>query len=152
MPLGTEVGLGPSHAVLHGDPAPLPKTGQRPQFSSDICCGQMAGWTKMPLGREVGHGPRHIVLDGDQLPSQKWVTAPQFPAHVHCGQTAGWINMLLGMKVGLGPGYIVFYGDPALPLPKRGCSPQFSSFVYCLSLGWKRVRNDLFCVEWDAKP
>jgi len=25
MPLGTEIGLGPKHIVLDGDPAPLPK-------------------------------------------------------------------------------------------------------------------------------
>jgi len=27
MALGTEVGLGPRHIVLHGDPAPSPKKG-----------------------------------------------------------------------------------------------------------------------------
>jgi len=30
MALGMEVGLGPSHIVLDGDPAPLPKRGQLP--------------------------------------------------------------------------------------------------------------------------
>ena len=30
MPLGMEVGLGPGHIVLDGDPAPLPKKGQSP--------------------------------------------------------------------------------------------------------------------------
>jgi len=34
MALGMEVGLGPSHIVLDGDPAPLPQKGtERPQFS-----------------------------------------------------------------------------------------------------------------------
>ena len=32
MALGMEVGLGPSHIVLDGDPAPLPKMGQTPNF------------------------------------------------------------------------------------------------------------------------
>jgi len=32
MSLGMEVGLGPSHIVLDGDPAPLPKMGQTPNF------------------------------------------------------------------------------------------------------------------------
>ena len=31
MPLGTELGLGPGHIVLHGDPAP-PKGAQSPNF------------------------------------------------------------------------------------------------------------------------
>ena len=51
MPLGTEVGLGPSDVVLDGDPAPLPKEGQSPlQFSAHVYCGQTATWIKMPLG------------------------------------------------------------------------------------------------------
>ena len=29
-PLGVEVGLGPRHIVLHGDPAPPPKKGAQP--------------------------------------------------------------------------------------------------------------------------
>jgi len=32
MPLGVEVGLGPSDFVLDGDPAPLPKKGAPPNF------------------------------------------------------------------------------------------------------------------------
>jgi len=53
-----EVGLGPGHIVLVGDPAPLSK--------------------KVPLGMEVGFGPGHIVLDGDPgpLPPKKGGTAP----------------------------------------------------------------------------
>ena len=35
MALGMDVGLGPSHFVLDGDPAPLPKKGaELPQFSA----------------------------------------------------------------------------------------------------------------------
>jgi len=30
MPLGTEVGLGPGHIVLDGDPAPPPEKGAQP--------------------------------------------------------------------------------------------------------------------------
>jgi len=32
MKLGIEVGLGPGHTVLDGDPAPLPQTVHSPQF------------------------------------------------------------------------------------------------------------------------
>jgi len=47
MPLGTEVGLGPSHInlgpshiVLDGDPAPHEKGTAVPQFSAHVYCGQ----------------------------------------------------------------------------------------------------------------
>jgi len=65
-----EVGLGPGHIVLDGDPAPLlHKKGQSPQFSVHFYCGQTAGCIKMPLGMEVGFSPGHFVLDGDPAPS-----------------------------------------------------------------------------------
>ena len=56
MKLGMQVGLGPGHIVLDGDPAPLPPKGHSPQFSAHIYCGQMAAWIKMPLGMEVDLG------------------------------------------------------------------------------------------------
>jgi len=65
MKLGMQVGLGPGHIVLGGDPAPTPPKGHSPQFSAHICCGQMAGWIKMPLCMELGLGPGDFVLDGD---------------------------------------------------------------------------------------
>jgi len=64
MPLGIEVGLGPGHTVLNGDPASPPRKGAYSQFSAHGCCGQTAGWIKMPLSMEVGLGPGDIVLDG----------------------------------------------------------------------------------------
>ena len=66
MKLGMEVGLG--HIVLDGDPAATSPKEHSPQFSANVCYGQMAGWIKMPLGTEVGLGPGHIVLDGDPAP------------------------------------------------------------------------------------
>ena len=72
MKLGMEVGLGPGHIVLDGDPAPPPPKGHSlPQFSAHICCGQMAAWIKMPLGKELGLGPGDFVLDGDPAPLPK---------------------------------------------------------------------------------
>jgi len=65
MKLGLQVGLGPGHIVLDGDPAPSPPTGHSLQFSAHFCSGQMAAWIKMPLGMEVGLGPYDFVLDGD---------------------------------------------------------------------------------------
>jgi len=77
MKLGMQVGLGPGHIALDGDPAPpLPKGGRVPQFLAHICCGQMAGWIKMPLDMEEGLGPGDFVLDGDPCPLQKGGGAP----------------------------------------------------------------------------
>jgi len=42
MKRGTQVGLGPGHIVLDGDPALPPPKGHSPQFSAHIRCGQMA--------------------------------------------------------------------------------------------------------------
>jgi len=57
MKLGTQVGLGPGHIVLDGNPAPPLPNGLAPQFSAHICCSQMAAWINMPLGMEVRLGP-----------------------------------------------------------------------------------------------
>ena len=40
MSLGTKVGLGPGHIVLHGDPAPPSQKGSSSQFSANAYCGQ----------------------------------------------------------------------------------------------------------------
>ena len=69
MTLGMQVGLGPGHIVLGGDPSPAPLKGHSPQFSAHICCGQMAAWIKMSLGMELGPGPGDFVLDGDHAPA-----------------------------------------------------------------------------------
>ena len=71
MKLGVQVGLGPDHIVLDGDPASSPLKGHSPQFSAHICCSQMAGWIKIPLGMEVGLSPGNFVLDGDPAPLLK---------------------------------------------------------------------------------
>jgi len=85
MALGMEVGLGPGHVVLDGDPAPSSQKGQSPapEFSAHFYCRQKAGFINMPLGIEVGLGSGHFLLDGDPAPPpQKRGKAPQFSAHV----------------------------------------------------------------------
>jgi len=131
MKLCVQSDLGSGYIVLDGDPAHIPQRGTAPQFSADICCGQMAGWIKMPLGTEVCLGPGYCVLDGDPAPPpQKGDGAPQFLAHV-CGQSAGWIKMAFGMEVGLGPGDIVLDGYPVPP--KKGAQPPLPQiFGPCL--------------------
>ena len=69
MKLGVQVGLGPGHIVLDGNPAPLFQRGTAPtQFSAHICCGQMAACIKMPLGMELGLSPRDFVRWGPSPP------------------------------------------------------------------------------------
>jgi len=77
MALGMEVGLGPRHIVLDGNPALLPKRGQsRPQFSAHLYCSQTAGCIKMPHGMEVDFSPGDFVLDGDPVPLPKKGRSP----------------------------------------------------------------------------
>jgi len=125
MKLGMQVGVGPGHIVLDGDPAPPPPKGHSPtQFSAHICCGQIAACIEMPLGMELGLSPGDFVLDGTPLyPPQKGGgdPLPQFSVHFYCGQTAACIKMPLGMEVGLSPGDCVRWE----PSP-----PKFSAHVY----------------------
>jgi len=77
MKLGVQIGLGPSHIMLDGDPASPPQNWHSPRFLAH--CGQTAGCIKMPLGMEVGLDPGHIVLHGNPAPQpKKGVTAPNF--------------------------------------------------------------------------
>jgi len=69
MALGMKVGLSPGHIVLDGDPPPLPKEGQTPQFSAHLDCGQTAVCISLLLGTELGLSLGDIVLDGDWGPS-----------------------------------------------------------------------------------
>jgi len=79
MALGMQVGLGPGHIVLDGDPVPLSKNGSEPpKFSAHFYYGQTAGCIKMPLGVEVGLLPGNFVLDGDPAPLPQRGRAPNF--------------------------------------------------------------------------
>ena len=108
MKLSVQVGLGPGHIVLDGDPAPPSAKWHSPPpiFGPyHVYCGQTAGWMKLVLGTDVGLSPGHIVLDDDPgPPPPKGHSPPQFSAHMCCGQMAAWTKMSLGMELGLGPG------------------------------------------------
>jgi len=157
-----QVGLGPGHIVLDGDPGPLPPKGQSPQFLAHMCCSQMARWIKMPLRRTVSLDPSDIVLDGDPAsPHPKGEQSPQFSAHVYCSQTAAWIKMPLGMEVGLGSGHIVLDGDPAPSPRKMGHSCPILANFYCVqTAGWIKMplgmEVDLgpgrIVLHWDPAP
>jgi len=73
MKLGMQVGVGPGHIVLDGDPAPpRPKGAQAPpQFSAHISCQLAAKWLhgSMSLGMELARPrPGDFVL-GPRSPS-----------------------------------------------------------------------------------
>jgi len=126
MPLGMEVGLGPSDFVSDGDPAPLPKKeGRAPQFSAHVYCGQTAGWIKMALGMEVGLGSGHIVLDGDPatLP-KKGAEPPIFGPFLLWPN--GWMHQDATWYGGTSqPRRLVLDGDPAPPSQKATDPPIF---------------------------
>jgi len=68
MKHGMDVGLGPGHIVLDGDPAPPPKGAQPlPNFRT---MSQTGGF-KMSFGIEEGPRLGHIVLDGNAAPSPR---------------------------------------------------------------------------------
>jgi len=142
MKLGVQVGLGPGHIVLDGDPGAPPTKGHSPQFSVHICCVQMAGWIKMPVDLEIGFDPSDIVLDGDLAPpSPKRGQGPSVFGPCLLWPTTAWIKMPLGMEVGFSLGYIVLDGHPAPPHEKRGTAfPQFSANVSCAQMaGWMKM-------------
>ena len=92
MKLGMEVGLGPSHIVLDGDPA-LQKNGtQPPPPIFGPCLLWPNGWIHQDANLYGGSfGPGDNVLDGDPaLPKKE--PSPQFLAHVCCGQTVAHLS------------------------------------------------------------
>jgi len=150
MALGMEVGLGPGHIVLAGDPAPLPKGGRAPpQFSAHFYCGQTAGCINMPLDNEVGLSLGDFVLDGDSAPYPKKRRNPQFSAHVCCGQTAAWIMMPLGTEVGLSLRDIVL--DGVLATPRKKGTPIPPNFWF-MSIVVKRVDEDATWYGSSRRP
>jgi len=85
-----EVGIGPGHIVLDGDPALPPKGAQQtPTFRPmSLVAKRLNGPGCNSVQTEVGLGPGDIVLDGDPVPSQKGAQQPpHVSAHVYCGKT-----------------------------------------------------------------
>jgi len=66
------------HCVKWGHSCPSPK-GAQPQFSSNVRCGQTAGWTKMPLGMEVGLAQATSCSMETQFPPEKGAQPPPNP-------------------------------------------------------------------------
>jgi len=127
MTLGVQVGLGPRHIVLLGDPAPLPKKGAQSPIFGPCLYWQTAVCIRILLGTEVGLSLGDIVLDGDPAPpSLKGHTPTKFSAHVYCGQRAAWMKTTLVTEVDLRPGHMALDGDPAPPA--KGAQQPLPSF------------------------
>ena len=119
--LGMEVGLGPGHIVLDGDPALLPKKGAEPppNFRPIFIVGKRLDASRCHLVWRYASVRRLCVRWGPSLPPQKGGAPLEFSAHVCCGKTAAWIKMPLGTEVDLGLRDIVLDGDPASPPAKE---------------------------------
>jgi len=80
MPLGMEIGLGPSDFVLDDDPAPSQKRGQSPPPIFGPCLLWPNGWMDQG-GTWHGGGPRsrpHCARWGPSSPSPKGAQPPNF--------------------------------------------------------------------------
>jgi len=133
MKFGMQVGLGPGHTVLDGDPVPLLQRGTAPQFSAHICCGQMAAWIKMSLGTKLGLGQGDFVLDGYHAPPpQKGAEPPPFfgPCLLRRNDWMDEAGTWHGGR--LQPRQLCVRWGPRSLSPKGGQStPKFSAHVYC---------------------
>jgi len=125
MLLATEVGLGPGHIVLDGDPATPSKKGDSPPFSpTSVEAKRLDGSRCHLLCRWASAWPRPHFYMGTQLSHRKGHSSPQFRGlwtqacvrinrgPCYWGKTAGWTRIALGTEVGLSPGDTVLHGDP----------------------------------------
>jgi len=80
MPLCTDVGLGPSHIVLDGDPAaPLPERGTAtPHFSADVYCGKQLDASRCHLIRELASTHATYCVRWGAVPPPEGTAAPTF--------------------------------------------------------------------------
>jgi len=130
MPLGMEVGLGPGHIVLDGDPAPFPKRGQSPPPNFGPCLLRPNGWMDQDGTWHGGRPqPRRVYV--------RWRPSPLLrkPLPIF-GPFLLWPNGWMHQDATWYEGrpqlrrLCVRWG-PSHPSPKRGRSP-FQIFGACL--------------------
>jgi len=77
MALGMEVGLGPGHIVLGGEPAPLPKKGaEPPNFRPIFIVAKLLDKSRWHLAWRWALVQATLYYMGTQLPSPKKGTEP----------------------------------------------------------------------------
>jgi len=141
--LGMQVGIGPGHIVLGGDPAPPPLKGHSPPIFGPYllrpngCMNQDVTWyggRPRPWRLCVRWGPRPPPQKGAEPPNFrplfiiiiiKCIYKAHFRGCHKCDQTAGRMKLVLGAEVGLSPGDFVLDGDPAPPQKVGGAPPNF---------------------------
>ena len=131
MKLGMQVGLGPRHIVLGGDPAPPPPNGHNPPIFDPYLLRPNGYMDQDVTWYGARPRPRRLrVRWGSRCPFPKRGGADH--QNVYCDQTAAWMKLILGMVVGLSPGDFVLDGTQS-PSPKRERSRphQFSAHFYC---------------------
>ena len=126
MNLGMQVGLGPGHIVLGGDPAPPPLKGHSPSIFGPYLLRPNGCMDQHVTSYGGRPRPRRLCVRLERRsPSPKGSGAPKFSAHVYCGQTAEWMKLVLGMEVGLSPGDFVLDGDLGSSTPHPKFRPMF---------------------------
>jgi len=149
-----QVGIGPDHIVLDGNPAPFPQRGTPPKFSSHICCGQMSGWIKMPLGMEVGLSPSDFVLDEDPAPIPKGGGAPAPIFGPFLLWPNGWMHQDTTWYAGRPrPRRLCVRWEPSYP--QRKGTPSFwpmsiVATVAHLSYCWAVVNTEFYSPDPDS--
>jgi len=154
MKLGMQVGLGPDHIVLDGDPASPQKDTQQPpllKFTGvgfacvRIIRGPCLLWSKGWIDQnaiwyEGRSRPGHIVLNWDPVPQKRGSQQPPFFGRCYCGK-----NGLMDQGETWHGGrpqhrrHCVRWG-PSSPHPQRGTASQFSSHVCCgQTAGWIKM-------------
>ena len=133
--LGMEVGLGPGHIVLDGDPAPLTKKGPKPPIFGQ-CLLWPNGWMDYDATwYGVRSRPRrHCVRWGPSCPSPKRGKPPIFGPCLlwpngWMNQDATWYECRSRPRR-----HCVRWGLPSSPTPRNGgghSSPQSAAHVYC---------------------
>ena len=126
MALDMEVGLGPGHIVLDGDPAPFSQKEDRAPNFWPISI--VAKRLDASLGMEVDLSPGDFVLDGDPAPSLKRGGPPNF-----------WPMSIVAKRPDESRCHLVRRQTSAqatlcqmgTQLPLIGARPQFSVYVYC---------------------
>jgi len=141
------------HCAVWGPSSPSPKTGRSPQFSSHICCGEMAGWIKMPLGREVGLSQSDIVLDGDPAPPHPKGAEPPISGPYLLWPN-GWMDQdgtwYGGRPQPRLPSDVVLDGDLAPPI--KGARPPVFGPCLLWQNGWMEEDSTLYGSKYQPRP
>ena len=145
MKLDMQVGIGPRHTVLDGDPAPIPKEGSAPLIFGpcilwpNSCMVQDATWHESrprfrpPCARwGPGSPPRTVETAPNFRPMLLWPNGWMY-------QDATWYD-----GIGLGPGNIVLDAHPAPP--PKGHSPKFRP----MSVVAKRLHGSRFALGTEV--